>query len=120
MSAECDGVLERVYAVLDGEVSQAEVAAIHEHLEACAPCLEEYEVQAALKALVRRCCVEQAPAQLRARIVESITRVTTVTTTTAVGAATATSSARSTTTATDLGDGLRMVTRTTRVTSREG
>ena len=78
MSAECDGVLERIYSALDGEVTANELHEIHEHLEACPPCLREYEVEAALKALVRRCCVEQAPPQLRARIVASLTTVTAV------------------------------------------
>mgnify|MGYP004518084377 CR=1 FL=1 len=103
MSAECDGVLERIYAVLDGEVSTGEIAAIQAHLEACPPCLDEYEVEAALKALVRRCCVEQAPAQLRDRIVASL--VATSTTSTTVTAA---------------GVESTVVTRTTRVTRLEG
>lgn len=100
MSAECDGVLERIYSALDGEVSAAELADIHHHLEACPPCLEEYEVEAALKALVRRCCAEQAPAALRAKIVASITHVQTVTSHAA--------------------DGSAVVTRVTRTTSVEG
>ncbi|MBF5081357.1 mycothiol system anti-sigma-R factor [Quadrisphaera sp. INWT6] len=108
MSAECDGVLERIYAVLDGEVSADEIAEIHAHLEACPPCLDEYEVEAALKALVRRCCVEQAPVQLRERIRASLATVTTTTTTTAVTAATA------------AGVESAVVTRTTRVTRLEG
>ncbi|MGQ7295101.1 mycothiol system anti-sigma-R factor [Quadrisphaera sp. KR29] len=103
MSAECDGVLERIYSVLDGEATVAELADIHRHLEACPPCLEEYEVEAALKALVRRCCVEQAPADLRAKIVASITRVQTVQTVTARSA-----------------EGTSVVTRVTRTTTVEG
>jgi mycothiol system anti-sigma-R factor len=104
VSAECDGVLERIYSALDGEVSASELADIHHHLEACPPCLEEYEVEAALKALVRRCCAEQAPAALRAKIVASITRVQTVQTTVTAHAS----------------DGSAVVTRVTRTTTVEG
>jgi len=111
VSAECDGVLERIYAVLDGEVSAGEIAEIHAHLEACPPCLDEYEVEAALKALVRRCCVEQAPVQLRERIRASLAGSSTTVTTTTTTAVTA---------ATPAGVESAVVTRTTRVTRREG
>ena len=109
MSAECDGVLERIYAVLDGEVSASEIAEIHAHLEACPPCLDEYEVEAALKALVRRCCVEQAPVQLRERIRASLTTTTSTTTSTTT-----------VTSASAAGVESAVVTRTTRVTRLEG
>ncbi|TXR58125.1 mycothiol system anti-sigma-R factor [Quadrisphaera setariae] len=103
MSAECDGVLARIYDAIDGEATSAELEEIHRHLEACPPCLEEYEVEAALKALVRRCCAEQAPEALRAKIVASITTVQTVTTVQA-----------------HAGDGSAVVTRVTRTTTVEG
>ncbi|PWJ54865.1 mycothiol system anti-sigma-R factor [Quadrisphaera granulorum] len=116
MSAECDGVLARIYDALDGETTVAELAEIHRHLEACPPCLEEYEVEAALKALVRRCCSERAPADLRAKILASITHVETVTTST-------TSRSSSVSTVTGLShDGstvVARVTRTTTTTTRE-
>jgi mycothiol system anti-sigma-R factor len=92
MSAECDGVLDRVYAYIDGEVPEDDVESIRRHLDECAPCLEEYQVEAALKALVRRSCTERAPEQLRRRIHAAILQVrerddagtTTTTTTTTV------------------------------------
>ncbi len=43
------------------------------HLEECSPCLQQYDLDVALKALVRRCCQETAPADLRDRIMIKIT-----------------------------------------------
>lgn len=114
MSAECDGVLERIYAVLDGEVSAGEIAEIHAHLEACPPCLDEYEVEVALKALVRRCCVEQAPVELRERIRASLT------TTSSTSGTVTTTTTTAVTAATTAGVESAVVTRTTRVTRLEG
>ncbi|GEM_PF-629757 len=115
MSAECDGVLERIYAVLDGEVSAGEIAEIHAHLEACPPCLDEYEVEVALKALVRRCCVEQAPVELRERIRASLT-----TSTSSTGGTVTTTTTTAVTAATAAGVESAVVTRTTRVTRLDG
>jgi len=73
---DCREVLDRVYEYLDGEMEQLDCAKIKQHLEECGPCLRQYDLDEALKALVRRSCAcEPAPEQLRARI---MTRITTV------------------------------------------
>ena len=38
------------------------------HLDDCAPCLEEYDVQRAVKTIVARSCAESAPDELRERV----------------------------------------------------
>jgi mycothiol system anti-sigma-R factor len=69
----CADVLERVYEYLDGEMGDLDLAKIRQHLEECRPCLDQYDVDVALKALVRRSCgCEQAPAELRRRILVRI------------------------------------------------
>ncbi len=76
MSAECDLYLAQLYTYLDGELTDGECTVLREHLEDCPPCLEEYERDAILKALVRRSCAcEPAPATLRAQIMTQITTV---------------------------------------------
>jgi mycothiol system anti-sigma-R factor len=66
---ECAGVLEKVYAFLDRELDTASGDAIRAHLAACEPCLDRFDVEQALKALVsRRCGGDQAPSQLRAKV----------------------------------------------------
>ncbi len=73
---DCREVLDRVYEYLDGEMTVHDVAKIKQHLDECAPCLKEYDLDEVLKALVRRSCeCEAAPEALRARIMVQITEV---------------------------------------------
>jgi mycothiol system anti-sigma-R factor len=72
-SAECAHVLERVYEFLDHELDNASGDAIREHLQACEPCLDRFDVEQALKSLIaRRCGGDTAPAQLRAKILSQL------------------------------------------------
>jgi mycothiol system anti-sigma-R factor len=73
---DCAQVLERVYEYLDGELDLSDIERIRVHLEECGPCLRQYDLDVALKALIRRSCAcEQAPAELRERIMLRITQV---------------------------------------------
>ena len=48
--------------------------AIRHHLAACEPCLDRFDVEQAVRTLVRRCCSgEVAPAHLRTQIVTQLT-----------------------------------------------
>ncbi len=72
----CQEVLARVYEYLDGELTLHDVARIRQHLDECAPCLTEVDLDLVLKALVRRSCgCEQAPEDLRAKIMVRITEI---------------------------------------------
>lgn len=74
---DCREVVEQIYAYLDGELEDVEVSRLKSHLEACPPCVTEYERDQLLKRLVRRSCAcEQAPTSLRAQIMTQITTVT--------------------------------------------
>ncbi len=71
---DCAAVLDRVYEYLDGELGPLDLDKIREHLDDCGPCLKEYDLDVALKALVRRSCAcESAPDDLRQRIMVTIT-----------------------------------------------
>lgn len=73
---DCREVLDRVYEYLDQEMDQLDCAKIRQHLQECGPCLREYHLDEALKALIRRSCTcERAPEQLRTRILTRITEV---------------------------------------------
>jgi anti-sigma factor (TIGR02949 family) len=72
---DCREVLDRVYEYLDSEVTPDDLAKIRHHLEECSPCLQEYDIEDHLKALVRRCCQEAAPADLKVRIMSQITHI---------------------------------------------
>jgi mycothiol system anti-sigma-R factor len=73
---DCSEVLDRVYEYLDDEMAELDCAKIKQHLDECGPCLRQYDLDLALKALIRRSCAcEPAPEQLRARVLTRITQV---------------------------------------------
>jgi mycothiol system anti-sigma-R factor len=75
----CDEVLDRVFEYLDGEMADLDCTKIQVHLDECSHCLDEYQRDELLKALIRRSCSgEVAPASLRTRIMATITTVETV------------------------------------------
>ncbi|MFP5336227.1 MAG: mycothiol system anti-sigma-R factor [Actinomycetes bacterium] len=71
---DCRDVLERVYEYLDAELTHHDIAKIKHHLEECGPCLRQFDLEEALKALVRRSCRDAAPADLRLKIMARITQ----------------------------------------------
>jgi anti-sigma factor (TIGR02949 family) len=73
---DCGEVLDRIYEYLDHEVGELDYAKIRQHLDECGPCLREYDLDIALKALVKRCCrSEVAPDALRLKILDRITEL---------------------------------------------
>jgi mycothiol system anti-sigma-R factor len=72
----CAAALDRLWTYLDHELTERDEAELREHLAECPPCLAEYSIDVVLKQLVRRCCQEEAPAELRVRIHERLLRVT--------------------------------------------
>ena len=73
--ADCADVLASLYLFLDSEIDDASSAEIREHLDACAPCLSEYDLERMVKALVARSCRERAPEPLRDRVLLTIRSV---------------------------------------------
>jgi anti-sigma factor (TIGR02949 family) len=68
----CDEALDRLFEYLDAELGTPEAERVRAHLTECTECLEEFDVEAVVKKIVRRSCREEAPAQLRARIHEQL------------------------------------------------
>jgi mycothiol system anti-sigma-R factor len=64
----CADFLESIVYLLDNELSAPDVDSVRAHLEDCAPCLQSYELQSTVKALVARSCIEHAPESLRQRV----------------------------------------------------
>jgi mycothiol system anti-sigma-R factor len=80
---DCSRARLQLFEYLDGEMDLEDVTKIREHLTHCGPCLEEYDLDQMLKALVRRSCTcEQAPTELRMLI---MSRITTIETTVELG-----------------------------------
>ena len=73
---DCTEVLSMVYDFLDGEVDETQRARIAQHLDECSPCLRQYALEQAVKALVHRSCTcEHAPESLRVQIVTRIRQI---------------------------------------------
>ncbi|MCR6491678.1 mycothiol system anti-sigma-R factor [Cellulomonas sp. P24] len=70
---DCGQALGQLFEYLDAELGTPDSERIRAHLAECAPCLGEYDVEVVVKNLVKRCCQESAPADLRLRIHERLT-----------------------------------------------
>lgn len=73
--ADCSEMLQRIFFFIDNELDRADCDDIKAHLDACRPCLEKYQLESTVKALVARSCAEHAPEQLRERVLVRIRQV---------------------------------------------
>lgn len=74
-SRDCSEILGRMFFFLDNELDQAGCAEIQQHLDDCAPCLSQYEIERTVKAIVARSCAENAPDYLRQKVRVSIQQI---------------------------------------------
>jgi mycothiol system anti-sigma-R factor len=73
---DCSDVIEQVYLYLDGEIDDTTRHKVREHLDECAPCLRKFGLEQDVKALVARCCGnDAAPEGLRERLVVRLQQV---------------------------------------------
>jgi mycothiol system anti-sigma-R factor len=73
---DCAEILAQLYLFLDHEIDDASSVEIQQHLDECHPCLEMYDLDRVVKALVARSCkCEEAPQPLRERVLYSIREV---------------------------------------------
>lgn len=69
----CKDCLTAVNHYLDGELSEADVAHVRDHLEACPPCQHLFAFERTWRQVVRtRCRTQQAPEGLRERILSAL------------------------------------------------
>ena len=61
---ECADFLERIVRLIDNELEEGDCAVVRAHLDSCNPCLERYDLQRTVKAIVARSCSEKAPKDL--------------------------------------------------------
>jgi len=74
---DCRRMLERLYAFHDQELPETQMDEIREHLMACEPCLDHYEVEEAFRVLIKRGLGhEHAPEVLRERIHAAVVALT--------------------------------------------
>jgi mycothiol system anti-sigma-R factor len=65
---ECADFLERIMRLIDNELEEGDCAVVRAHIDTCNPCLERYDLQRTVKAIVARSCSETAPTELRERV----------------------------------------------------
>jgi mycothiol system anti-sigma-R factor len=65
---ECADFLERIMRLIDNELEPGDCAVVRAHIDTCNPCLERYDLQRTVKAIVARSCSETAPSELRDRV----------------------------------------------------
>lgn len=76
MSAkDCSEVIHQIFVFIDNELDDASCGEIQQHLEECGPCLAKYNLERTVKALVARSCSEQAPSELREKVLTRIREV---------------------------------------------
>jgi mycothiol system anti-sigma-R factor len=69
---DCQDALHTLYHFLDGELTAERRAAIQNHLDHCAPCLQAFDFEVELKMAVARSCRDQVPDSLRERIAAAL------------------------------------------------
>ena len=72
---DCSEVLDRVFYFIDNELEDADYTEIQQHLDECGPCLQKYDLERTVKALVARSCSEHAPETLREKVLLRIRSV---------------------------------------------
>jgi mycothiol system anti-sigma-R factor len=73
--ADCSEVIHQIFMFIDNEMDQADCAVIQQHLDECGPCLAKYDLERTVKSLVQRSCSEQAPTELREKVLVRIRQV---------------------------------------------
>lgn len=79
-SDDCEKALSQLYEFLDSELDTADADDIRHHLAACEPCMDAFDAEQAMKKLIKRGCgAEQAPQELRAKVMAVFASSTTIT-----------------------------------------
>jgi mycothiol system anti-sigma-R factor len=67
---DCADCVEKLYAFLDTELSELEIASVRSHLDGCDDCDDNFVFEARFLAQLKDCCTSDvAPAELRQRVI---------------------------------------------------
>ncbi len=72
---DCEKALANLYLFIDHEIDTASSSEIQSHIDECSECLNVYDLERVVKALVSRSCTEVAPEVLRQKVLVSIRTV---------------------------------------------
>jgi mycothiol system anti-sigma-R factor len=75
-SEQCAEALKELYVFLDGELTTERRTMIRSHLDHCTHCLEAFDFEAELRAVIStRCSGDVVPDRLRAAVAEVLAQV---------------------------------------------
>jgi mycothiol system anti-sigma-R factor len=67
---DCDDCVTRLYAFLDTELSEQELASVRSHLDGCDDCDDNFVFEERFLAQLKDCCTSDvAPAELRQKVI---------------------------------------------------
>lgn len=69
----CEEALDKLEEFLDSEIGELDANRLRAHLDECASCYGEAELEQRLRALLRRSCCETAPETLRTKVRTELT-----------------------------------------------
>ncbi len=72
MGDDCVAAAELLYHYIDGELTEERRVLITHHLDDCPPCLDAFDFEAELRAVVAKKCRDRVPPQLQQRVAEAI------------------------------------------------
>ena len=73
---DCDDLLERLWAYMDGEADDQARSHLMAHMERCLPCRQHAEFERRLREIIQyKCRGERAPETLRIELVSLIIRL---------------------------------------------
>lgn len=68
----CQEAIDTLYRFLDGELTEERRHEIAIHLDECGPCLDAFDFEAELKAVIARKCRDHVPESLRVRVYRAL------------------------------------------------
>lgn len=68
MNADCPSTIQELHFFLDGEITDKKRQRIQIHLDECPPCLDAFDFEAELRAVVANKLQTEVPPDLAARI----------------------------------------------------
>lgn len=68
----CEDLLDALYEYVDGGGSPEARAKLLAHADACPACLQQLGIEQQVRQLLRSCCSQQAPVELRTRITRQL------------------------------------------------
>ncbi len=69
---DCDETIRRLYAYLDGELTEQRRAEIAQHLDLCGPCVGAFGFEAELRAAIANRCKDRVPDSLVERVAAAL------------------------------------------------